>query len=398
MTQPDGGDKVYSPSPSVRRESWLSGMSTTRNGNPVLVGVMLLCLSLISTGCVVDAPSDSASRSMSSPPTVSTPVGSSTPTFTVQVGFPPGLDEATSGLLYAETDGAVLRVDLQKRSLAGIITPRLRAFRSFVATRRFLVVKQTDDAVGFMVMQDGSTRELPQELGGPGRLYAAGRDAIWVVPEEPSHGRSLISQFSTATNDLRLLGRRAIPGAFGIPWSDAAGQLVAQGRDAMYVVTRSSMKPLPGWRRGWELLGIGKTSMLVKTCPQCNVTVRNRDRSDKRPRATAKGLKAVDKLLSTYDYGADGHLSPDGRYMAMTISMKGDHRGDRLAVTDLVTGKTSLLPGSMTRINPNDQFTWLHHRWLLAVSDQTLRIVDTRTGTIHTWRDVKIDRIAIVDS
>ena len=335
------------------------------------------------------------------PVTLPPPSGSSTATGASTVTFPHGLHDATTGQIYAEADGAILRIDLKTRSVNRILAPRLERFRNFVATRRLLVVKQVDDGVGFVISQDDSVRQLPHELSGSGRLYAAGADGIWVVPEGPSGGHRVISQFSMTTDGPKLLGHRSIPEALGIPGSDNAGQLLAQGPAGTYVVTRSSVRRLPGWRSEWELLGIGRTSVLVKTCPRCDATLRNRSSADRRQRATTRGLGAVDKLISIYDYGADGQISPNGRYVAMTIAMNNDQRDLRLAVTDLVTGKTIVIPGLMNRINPNDQFVWLsqtNDRWLLVVADRTLHILDTKTATVHAWRGIAIDRIAVTSS
>lgn len=363
-----------------------------------------MMLSVVLAGCEAGAPSDSGpapTASGGSTPTVSTPgtVASPGRGSASTLPFPPGLDDAISGQFYAESDGAVLRVDLRARSVQHIATPRLESFRSFVATRRFLVVKHVDDAAGFVVTPDGGVGGLPSALGGPGRLYASGPDGIWVVPEEATNGHRPVSQFSTASSAPKLLGRRTIPAALGIPWSDETGQLLAGGTNLVYRVTRSSTKRLLRWRRGGELLGIGRTAMVVKPCPRCDVVQRNRGASDRKGRATARGLAAVDELIATHGYSADGLVSPSGRFMAMSITMKDDRRNSRLAVTDLVTGTTVLVPGSMTRFNPNDQVAWLSRsddRWLLAVTDQTLRILDTTTGTVHTWRDTFVDRIAVV--
>lgn len=372
------------------------------------VGFVLLCLIL--SGCgpgVPSGPSPTWTPDADPTPTETSrvaftpsPVGS-TPTVQPEVAFPPGLRDADSGVFYVESDGAVLRVDLKARSVQRTFTPRLESFRSFLATRQFLVVKQAGDAVGFMVMPDGSVRELPNELRDTGRLYAAGRDGIWVVAPEETWGKDrMVALYeTTAAHGLRLRWRRTIPDALGFPWSDGAGNLQAQGQEVSYLVTRSSLRPLARWRRGGEMLGIGATSILVKPCPRCAVTQHNRRASDKKRRATARGLKGVDKLLATYDYGADGELSPSGRYMAMSVTMNNEARDFRLAVTDLTTGKTLLMPGTTAQFNANDQFVWLSRtsdRWLLAVTDQTLRILDTTTGTVHTWGGVTAGRVAVV--
>ncbi len=223
-----------------------------------------MLLGMIVAGCEAGAPSTpepgqtpGADRvpTVANPVTTPPPPGGPTPARMDAVAFPPGLDAATSGQFYAETDGAVLRVDLRRRSVQRIVTPRLERFRNFVA------------------------------------------------------------------------------------------------------------------------------------------------KSDRTGYPTARGLQAVDELVSTYDYAADGRLSPTGRYLAMGITMNNDRRDFRLAVVDLVSGATSMIPGATARENANDQFGWLSKtsdRWLLAVTDRTLRVLDTKSGAVHTWRDVGVDRIAVV--
>lgn len=368
----------------------------------------VVLLGMAATGCGAGTPSPTEpvqTRSGYPTPTTASPItappmpGAPTPAATPPIEFPPGFYEATSGQFYAETDGGVLRIDLRKRSVDRILTPRFDSFRNFVATRRFLVVKQIDSGIGFVVTSDDRVGDLPVELGGAGRLYAAGRDGIWVVSEDPNARGRVISQFSTATEHPTLLGRRTLPDALGIPGSDNAGNLVAESPEVAYVVTRSATKRLPGWQPEWELLGIGRTSVLVKPCPRCKVILRSRTKPYGSRPAMSRGLRAVDKLISTYDYAADGQLSPNGRYLAMDVTMNNERRDFRLAVVDLVTGATSMIPGTTARANANDQFAWLsrtNDRWLLAVTDQTLRVLDTKTGVVHTWRDAGVDRIAVV--
>lgn len=190
------------------------------------VGFVLLCLIL--SGCgpgVPSGPSPTWTPDADPTPTETSrvaftpsPVGS-TPTVQPEVAFPPGLRDADSGVFYVESDGAVLRVDLKARSVQRTFTPRLESFRSFLATRQFLVVKQAGDAVGFMVMPDGSVRELPNELRDTGRLYAAGRDGIWVVAPEETWGKDrMVALYeTTAAHGLRLRWRRTIPDALGFP-------------------------------------------------------------------------------------------------------------------------------------------------------------------------------------
>ncbi len=53
-------------------------------------------------------------------------------------------------------------------------------------------------------------------------------------------------------------------------------------------------------------------------------------------------------------------------------------------------------PGSLS---PSGRFVsfsaWLLDRWLLTVTDKTLRIFDTRSGTLQSWEGITVDRISV---
>lgn len=380
-------------------------MSAWRRGTVAAVGVMLVGLVGCEAGPTTIMPTQpTRSATWASTPAATDPAGEETsetptPRATLGVPFPPGLETVTSGEIHAEVDGGVVRIDVAGRKAHLIPAPNLASFKSFVATPGLLAVKQVDDAVGFVIDNSGSLKPLPSELGGPGRLYAGVGDRIWVVPEQPGDGHRVLSQFGTATIPLTLLKRRSLSDAFDLPDSDLAGQLLSWKGDVPYVVSAAAAtRVLPGWRKGWELMGLGPTSVLVKTCPRCGVSLRSRPGRDAKSAATSRGLKAVDTLTSAYDYGNDGQLSPRGRYLAMPLTTKNDRRDLRMAVVDLATGRTTLIPGVLTRLNPNNQVAWLDRSRdpvLLAVTDRRLRVVDAGTGKVNTWSEPGVDRVTV---
>lgn len=386
--------RLHWENPSFRRFN-------VRSARLPFLGVVLI--SLVLAGCDSRSPSVTASSQPTNAPSSETrqpnAPGGPTATPPTQLGFPKSLERLGSGQIYLETDGAVLKVDLRARTVQRTLTSRLDRFRDFVATRSFLVVRQVEDGTGYVVAQDGTMGELPNDLAGPGRrVWQGPRGSAWVVPDGPSGGHRMVAQYAGTPTLMTLVGRRSIPQELGIPQTDYAGNLLFNDSPTAYAVTLSSTKRLTGWQRGWEMLGIGRTAVIVRPCQGCKTILLNRSTNDRKKRATSAGLQAVDALVSRFDYGADGQLSPSGRFLAMTFTTNDDEREPRLAVVDLARGRTVVIPGTLTRINSNDQFTWLGQtddRWLLAVTGQTLRVLDTRTGDIHTWRGQRIDRIAV---
>ncbi|MFT3971037.1 MAG: hypothetical protein QM695_12370 [Micropruina sp.] len=253
-------------------------------------------------------------------------------------------------------------------------TPQMNQFRSFIAARDSLIVKQVDDGQGF-ILRRGVAAELPDELGSAGRLYSAGGNNIWVIPEESTHGQRQISLFGVQAGGATLKLREILPDSFGIPFSDNYGSLLSCSEGGTCVVTSAtSTRKLRGWRPQWELLGVGPASFLVKSCAHCGVTMHNRG-ATQASLATARGLRAINRLIAVYDDSADGLVSPSGKYIALSVAMKDPQRNLRLALIDLTTGKTSLIPGSLTRVDANGQFAWLDGGTLLAVADQKLCVV-----------------------
>lgn len=317
--------------------------------------------------------------------------------------LPTGLEEASAGLVYAETDGAVVRIDLHDRRAQRIAVPRLGSFRSFVATSAMLAVKQVDDGVGFLVLNDAMVRDLPGAVGGAGRLYPAGPDGMWVVPEEPRDGRRVMSLFEAkvpdAAGDLTPLGRRVLPATMGIPAATGSGELISRGLDATYVVTREATELWSSWEPGSEVIAVGAEIAIVRTCARCDLTVHPRTASATPAPVTAQGIAALDRVIPDGDHADGGRLSVTGRFLALPVT---DERGDvRLTVVDLTTGDTTLVGGALTRMNANDQFAWLptrDDRWLLAVTDQRLHVLDMRTGSESVWDAVAASRVAVVGS
>lgn len=312
----------------------------------------------------------------------------------VRVAFPEALKVAGSGHVYAETDGGVLSIDIAHRTAELIATPKLDAFKNFVAVPGLLVVKQVDDPQGFLVTAHGELRPLPSEFGGAGRLYRGEGETLWVVPEQPTDGRRLVTRLSTSGETPRVLSRRALSAVYDLPDSDEAGHLLTSKANTLYIVTPRSTKRLRGWRPQWQKIGLGPTAVLVRTCPGCGITQRSRT-GTKAP-ATPQGLKAVDRLTSQYNSGDDGLISANGRYLAITMTTKGDDH-TRIMLVDLATGRTTQVPGTLPDVNANDQYGWLEGKTprLLAVSDRHLWIVDPANGSQQALSGFVFDRVAV---
>lgn len=372
-----------------------TGNVTTRVSNlkTKQASVVLATLMGLLAGCHSLLPPEPAPSPEPSPTSMQAP-----PSTAALPTFPDGLKDAKSGLIYVEVEGAVLKIDLHRHHVQQIATPRLAGFRSFVATRDGLTVKQVDDGVGYTIATDNSVHDLPAALSGHGRLYRAGPDALWVVSEDPTHGRSSLAVVDTSADPPTVLARRSIPAGWGIPWSDSAGSLLAQAPTSTMVVTRSSTTRLAGWRKGWELIAVGPRSVLVRTCTHCRPTEIDRPHG-KQATATSRGLRALDDLTSAQGDTGAGLMSTNGHFVAVPIVDR-QHQF-RLAIVDLIAGDTTLLQGAITKYNANDQFVWLPQdqgRWLLAVTDQTLRIFDTHTGAVTMWRDDRAQPVTVIDA
>lgn len=359
----------------------------------VTVAMVTVCLLV---GCVADPPAPSTTSTPDTSPGPSAwPPGGSVPP--VPVPFPDELKVKGGGHVYIETDEGVLSLDMAHRKAQLVATPTLDAFKSFVATPSQLVVKQVDDPKGFVVTNQGTLRVLPSEYGAPGRIYAGVRNTLWIVPEETTNGLRILSRFTSVDTAPRLLNHRELSDSYDLPDTDSAGALLTTRANIAYVVTPRSTKRISGWRKGWKSIGIGPTAVLVRTCRTCDVTQRSREASlgTKMP-ATAQGLKTLDRLATRYDSDDDGLISADGRFVAITVSAKGDNQ-TRVVVVDLATGRMTMIPGTLARFNANDQFAWLNPTTpiLLAVTDRQLSITNPRTGEVRTWDGMVVDRVAV---
>lgn len=325
------------------------------------------------------------------PPDVPSRTALPTPTLEAPPALPPGLEDVATGRIYADAGDSVLRIDLDTKRIDRFTVPRFTFFRSFTAIDHGLVVKQVDDGVGFVLTDAGELRELPEALRGPGRLHSAGEDAIWAVAEYPVGDRRLVSLVDAETGALIPQGASAPLASLGIPTSDGGTGMVFRTTDGIYEMTRDARTRI--LEPDMDAVAIGPFFIVVRPCAGCDLIERPRQGTGADAPGTPTGLREFAKQLAAPGSGSEGSLSPHGRFVALNTVDADD--AWRLAVTDMATGESTLVPGVVTRSNGNDQTAWLDDRWLLAVTDQTLRILDTHTFKVHAWEGVTVDRIAV---
>lgn len=307
--------------------------------------------------------------------------------------LPPELRGLTRGVLYAETPEAILIIDLSQRTVQKAYVTKLDGFKSFAATDNLLLVKQSWDGVGYTLAPSGAVSALPSTAGETGRIYPGGGRRAWIVPEEATQGSRRVRLIDVLPDgSTRLIAQHLIPDSFGIPESDGANNLIAAPiPGASYAISATAVTRLPAWRTGWQLVAAGGRSYLFRSCPTCPIRERSRARDDK-AHATIRGMRALKRVAATYADVSGGLISSTGRWVALAGNRE---EGQRLIVIDLVTGLTWTAPGKLADENGNDQFAWLGSRWLLAITDTQLRVLDTKTGRAKPWPDVRISRIAV---
>lgn len=365
--------------------------------------VLLVSSCVIMTACGINLPLPSTAQGPShtpSSPSVGTPSSPSVVTAQTPLEMPANLpsevEDASLGVIYAETPGGVLRVKPGRRSVRFITTPQVNAFRDFVATPSGLIVKPVDGAGGFSLGPDLSTTTLPDGLPNPSRLYAGSKETLWAVPEDADKdGRWAVSVYSTHLGALTLVKQWPIASAKDAPRPDGTGKLVAPTTRGHYLeISASSTRRLTGWLPGATLIAIGSSTILLRRCAACHVIERKRSGSDHARRVTPRGLTALDKLLASPDLLGIDQISPDGRYLSASLLMGSNRDRQRVAVLDLRSGKLFVIPGEVASVNANDQSAWLGRRWFVAITDEALRFVDLELLTAQTWRGPKITRVA----
>lgn len=196
------GDSGYSRCTPTEK-----GTLTVRQPAPPFVALVLLAVMV--AGCSTGPPAPSTPAFPSSAGVPSGPTPSQPTTSPAEVGFPPGLADAESGVIYAESDGTVLRIHLATRTVQRSFTPRLEQFRDFVATRQFLAVKLVGGSDGYLVGPDGGITDLPAIFADPNqRLWQAGPDSVWLVPESTSGGPFEIVRIDTRS--MKVVQRRSV--------------------------------------------------------------------------------------------------------------------------------------------------------------------------------------------
>ena len=293
------------------------------------------------------------------------------------------LPEAGSEVVFVQSAAAVYRLDLTTGAVVRTSTPELTQFSSFVARPGWVVSKNVDNDGGVIVRDGQPAQPLPPGLRGSGRVFPAGNDRLWLVPEDATDG------YRTATK-VDLDGRRVgtatirLPDEVGLPNGDQDGQLLVTNTGGAYRAGPTGFHRLGTG----QLLAVGTRHVLTWDCDdraRCNAyrTVRATGHRTALP----ADRKAV---LDVYQGDPDdassyqGVLSPDGTHAALA----GPGRiadVSPLVLLDLDTGKDDVLPGSTTDVNPNAQVAWTaNSRWLLALTDDQLRAYDTKTRTVQT--------------
>ena len=293
------------------------------------------------------------------------------------------LPGAGSDVVFVQSAAAIYRINLATGAVVRTITPELTQFSSFVARPGWVVSKTVDNDSGVVVRDGQPAQPLPPGLRMNGRVYSAGRDRLWLVPEDATAG------YRTAIK-VDLDGHRVgtatirLPDEFGLPNGDQNGQLLITNAGGAYQADPSGLRRLGTG----QLLAIGTHHVLTWDCDdqaRCNAyrTVRATGR---RALLGADRQAVLDVYQDDPDHASSyqGVLSPDGTHAALAGSSRAGNDGP-LFVLNLRTGRDDLLPGSTTDLNPNAQVAWTaNSRWLLALTDNQLRAYDTTTATVRT--------------
>ena len=322
-----------------------------------------------------------------SPPAASRPALPSGPAPTAPGPIEPAgdvsLPGAGSDVVFVQSAAAIYRIDLATGAVVRTLTPELTQISSLVARPGWVVSKTVDDDTGVVVRDGQPAQPLPPGLRSNGRIYSAGRDRLWLVPEDATDG------YRTATKvdiDGNRVGRATIRlhDELGLPSSDQNGELVVTNTGGAYQAGPSGLRRLATG----QLLAIGTHHVLTWDCDdqaRCDAYRTVRATGRRTPLAvTRRAVSDVYQGDQDHASSYQGVLSPDGTHAALVGPPQIGDDG-RLVVLDLRTGQDDPLPGSTTGVNPNAQVAWTaNSRWLLALTDNQLRAYDTTTRTVRT--------------
>ena len=293
----------------------------------------------------------------------------------------PRLPGAKGQVAYLQTARSIVRLDLGTGQVVTTPTPDLEQFSSFIAGSGWVMFKNTDDGGGVLVRDAQPAVSLPAAFNRPGRLYPTTTGRMWLLDEEPTAGvRTAVELDVTGRQTSRAAVR--LPDESGIPaWSHGAGMLLDRP-DGVYRADRTGVHRTARGR----LLAAAPNQLLTWTCDRGK-------RCDARltKHASRASLPALHPVLlklwggnASEGEGSCGALSPTGRWVALDAPHDGQS-ATVVAVLDLRSGRVLRVPGRLTDFNPNDQTAWTANgRYLLAVTDGLVRIVDTTTGRVTT--------------
>lgn len=297
-----------------------------------------------------------------------------------EIERPIKLLDAGSDPVYLQTATSIYRLDPSTGKIAQTATPSLTQFSTFVAGRDWVASKTVDNSDGVMILEGTPAKPLPDALRPNGRLFAATGNQIWLVPEDSTNGVRIATQHDVKKANEPTATLK-VSDTFDLFYPDGTGHLLGQNAGGIYQITPGGARRITHG----ELIAIGGSHVLAWDCDaraSCKPFLITRSTGQR------AAIPGIDKL-----YGPDisqtspGAISPDGRYAALRLPNTTDDHWP-LAVVDLKTGRSHLLPGSLAGTNPNDQFTWAaNSRYLFALTDQHLRAYDptsqrTRTITI----------------
>ena len=293
------------------------------------------------------------------------------------------LPGAGPDVVLVQSTAAIYRIDLATGRVVRTVTPELTQFSSFVAQPGWVVSKTVDSDSGVVVRDGRPAEPLPPGLRGNGRVYPAGGERLWLVPEDATHG------YRTATKvdlDGHRVGKATIrlPDELGLPNSDQDGQLLVTNAGGAYRAGPDGLRRLGSG----QLLAIGTHHVLTWDCDdqaRCNA-YRTLRATGRRTVLTADHKAVLNVYQGDQNHASSyqGVLSPDGAHAALAAEPQGTNDGP-LVVLDLAAGREDVLPGSTTSTNPNAQVAWTaNSRWLLALTDNQLRAYDTTTRTVRT--------------
>ena len=329
------------------------------------------------------APSSPSLSSQPTPLPTPSPVAEPDVPKVVRAAAGPLLPGVGAGEVFLQAATGIFRVEFASGRVTRTPTPPLEQFSSFVAGPSWVVFKTVDDPSGVVVKNGRSAMPLPPGLQPNGRLYPAPKGDLWLTPEEPTGGTRTLRRVDI---DGRPVNGQTIrlPEEGGILLADGAGYLISANAGGVYQYRPSGPRRLASG----GLIAAGARHLLVWDCDQrarCNpyrVARAGGDRTQLPSTRTPllKLYQGDPGLLTSFG----GELSPDGAHVALYFPSSQSGWGP-LAVLDLTTGKTTVVPGSLTNSNGNTQIGWTRNsRWLLAVTDNKMRGHDTDTGITRT--------------